>query len=89
MKNYKDISPVGVHLANDGFVQAIVTSEFVMSMKTPHGMKKGMLRRVWHISKLSRNLFSFRLFTKDVGPVTFERDGCFVKAKGMRWMLGA
>ena len=51
-------------------------------------MKKGILRGVWHIPKLSRNLFSVGRFTKDVGPVTFESDGCFVKTKGMQWKLG-
>ena len=89
MMNYKDISPVDVRLADDGVVQAIGTGDIVMSMKTPQGIKKGKLRGVWHIPKLSRNLFSVGRFTKDVGPVTFESDGCFVKAKGMQWKLGA
>ena len=48
-----------------------------------------MLRGVWHNPKLSRKLFSIGRFTKDVGPITFESDGCFVKAKGMQWKLGA
>ena len=60
-----------------------------MSMKTPYRNKKDMLRGVWHIPKLSRNLFSVGRLTKVVGPVTFESDGCFVKAKGMQWKLGA
>ena len=50
--------------------------------------KRGMLREVWHIPKLSRNIFSVGRFTKDVKPVTFESDGCFVKTKGMQWKLG-
>ena len=82
MMNYKDISPVDVRLADDGVVQAIGTGDIVMSMKTPQGIKKGKLRGVWHIPKLSRNLFSVGRFTKDVGPVTFESDGCFVRLKG-------
>ena len=57
MKKYKDISPVDVHLADDGVVQAIETYDIVMSMKTPHVMKKGMLRKVWHIPKLSRKFY--------------------------------
>uniref|UniRef100_H3H9I1 Integrase catalytic domain-containing protein n=1 Tax=Phytophthora ramorum TaxID=164328 RepID=H3H9I1_PHYRM len=60
-----------------------------MSMKTPRGMKKGVLTNVWHIPKLSRNLFSVGRFTKDVGPVTFESDGCFADNKGLKWQLGA
>ncbi|KAG2854425.1 hypothetical protein PC119_g28480 [Phytophthora cactorum] len=60
-----------------------------MSMKTPRGMKKGVLTNVWHIPKLSRNLFSVGRFTKDVGPVIFERDGCFAEKKGLKWQLGA
>ncbi|POM74929.1 Copia proteinlike [Phytophthora palmivora] len=45
--------------------------------------------KVWHIPKLSRNLFSVGRFTKDVGPVTFERDGCFAETKKIKWQLGA
>jgi transposase InsO family protein len=48
-----------------------------------------VLTSVWHIPKLSRNLFSVGRFTKDVGPVTFERDGCFAETKGIRWKLRA
>ncbi|GMF47913.1 unnamed protein product [Phytophthora lilii] len=59
-----------------------------MSMKTPQGSKKGVLTNVWHIPKLSRNLFSVGRFTKDVGPVTFETDGCFAEVKGLKWKLG-
>ena len=55
-----------------------------MSMKTPHVIKKGMLCRVWHILKLSRNYFSVGRFSEDVGPVTFDSDGYFVKAKGLQ-----
>ena len=35
MKTYKEISPVDVHLADYGVVQAIGTGDIVMSMKTP------------------------------------------------------
>ena len=89
MKNYKKIYPVDVHLADDGVVQAVGTGDIVMSMKTPRGNKKGVLTNVWHIPKLSRNLFSVGRFIKDVGPVTFECDGCFTEAKGLKWKLGA
>ncbi|KAG6615787.1 Transposon-encoded protein [Phytophthora cinnamomi] len=66
MRNYKKISPVDVHLADDGVVQAIGRGDI-----------------------LSRNLFSVGRFTKDVGPVTFESDGCFTETKGLKWKLGA
>ncbi|GMF66431.1 unnamed protein product [Phytophthora lilii] len=89
MKNYKKMSRVDVHLADDGVVQAVGTGDIVMSMKTPRGTKKGVLTNVWHIPKLSRNLFSVGRFTKDVGPVTFETDGCFAETKGLTWKLGA
>uniref|UniRef100_H3H7L6 CCHC-type domain-containing protein n=1 Tax=Phytophthora ramorum TaxID=164328 RepID=H3H7L6_PHYRM len=89
MRNYKTMAPVDVHLADDGVVQAVGTGDIVMSMKTPRGMKKGVLTNVWHIPKLSRNLFSVGRFTKDVGPVTFESDGCFADNKGLKWQLGA
>uniref|UniRef100_H3GZY1 CCHC-type domain-containing protein n=1 Tax=Phytophthora ramorum TaxID=164328 RepID=H3GZY1_PHYRM len=89
MRNYKTMAPVDVHLADDGVVQAVGTGDIVMSMKMPRGMKKGVLTNVWHIPKLSRNLFSVGRFTKDVGPVTFESDGCFADKKGLKWQLGA
>ena len=89
MKNYKKIARVDVHLADDGVVQAVGTGDIIMLMKTQHGMKKGVLTGVWHILKLSRNLFSVGRFTKDVGPVTFESDVCFAEAKSVKWQLGA
>ncbi|KAG3230939.1 hypothetical protein PI124_g23964 [Phytophthora idaei] len=88
MKNYKMISPVDVHLADDGVVQAVGTGDIVMSMKTARGTKEGMVTSVWHIPKLSRNLFSVGRFTKDVGPVIFESDGCFAETKDLKWKLG-
>ena len=89
MKNYKKMTPVDVHLADDGVVQAVGSGDIVMSMKTPRGIKKGVLTGVWHIPKLSRNLFSVGRFTKDVGRVTFKRDGCFAETKNIKWKLGA
>uniref|UniRef100_A0AAV1T8D3 Uncharacterized protein n=1 Tax=Peronospora matthiolae TaxID=2874970 RepID=A0AAV1T8D3_9STRA len=89
MRNYKDFGPVDVHLADDGVVQAIGKGDIVMSMMTRQGVKKGVLTNVWHIPKLSRNLFSVGRFIKDVGPVTFEVDGCFAETKGFKWKLGA
>ncbi|GMG17946.1 unnamed protein product [Phytophthora fragariaefolia] len=53
MKNYKKMNPVDVHLADDGVVQAVGSGDIVMSMKTPRGIKKGVLTGVWHIPKLS------------------------------------
>lgn len=88
MKNYKKIDPVDVHLADDGVVQAVGTGDIVMSMTTPRGTKKGVLTNVWHIPKLSRNLFSVGRFTKDVAPVTFDSNGCVVLLKGAKWTIG-
>uniref|UniRef100_A0AAV1TL77 CCHC-type domain-containing protein n=1 Tax=Peronospora matthiolae TaxID=2874970 RepID=A0AAV1TL77_9STRA len=88
MKNYKVFNPADVHLADDGVVQAIGKGDIVMSMKTPRGTKKGVLTDVC-IPMLSRNLFSVGRFTKDVGPVTFETNGCFAKTKVVKWKLGA
>lgn len=48
-----------------------------------------MVSGVWHIPKLSRNLLSVERFTKDVRPVTFERDGCFAEAKSTKLQLSA
>ncbi|KAG6590620.1 Transposon-encoded protein [Phytophthora cinnamomi] len=89
IRNYKKISPVDVHLADDGVVQPIGRGDIVMKMQTPRGVKKGVLTNVWHIPMLSRNLFSVGRFTKDVGCVTFESDGCFTETKGLKWKLGA
>uniref|UniRef100_A0AAV1TFW5 Retrovirus-related Pol polyprotein from transposon TNT 1-94-like beta-barrel domain-containing protein n=1 Tax=Peronospora matthiolae TaxID=2874970 RepID=A0AAV1TFW5_9STRA len=89
MRNYKVFDAVYVHLADDGIVQAIGSGDIVMSMKTPQGMKKGVLTNVWHIPKLSRNPFSVGRFTKDVDPVTFTKDGCYGEAKGVKWKIGA
>ena len=82
MKNLKELSPFDVHLADGGVVTDV-------SMKTPHGVKKGVLTKVWYIPKLSRNLFSVESSTKDVEPITFECDGCFADTKGLKWKLGA
>ncbi|KAG6578271.1 Copia proteinlike [Phytophthora cinnamomi] len=84
MRIYKKISPVDVHLADDGVVQAIGRGDIVMKMQTSRGVKKGVLTNVWHIPKLSRNLSSVGRFTKDVGPVMFESDGCFTETKGLK-----
>uniref|UniRef100_A0AAV1TZT4 CCHC-type domain-containing protein n=1 Tax=Peronospora matthiolae TaxID=2874970 RepID=A0AAV1TZT4_9STRA len=84
MRNYKVFDAVDVHLADDGIVQAIGNGDIVMSMKIPQGIKKGVLTNVWHIPKLSRNLFSVGRFTKDVVPVTFTKDGCYGEAKGTK-----
>ena len=89
MRNYKDFGPVDVHLADDGVVQAIGKGDIVMSITTRQGVKKGVLTNVWYIPKLSRNLFSVGRFITDVGPVTFEVDGCFAETKGVKWKLGA
>uniref|UniRef100_A0AAV1UAV2 CCHC-type domain-containing protein n=1 Tax=Peronospora matthiolae TaxID=2874970 RepID=A0AAV1UAV2_9STRA len=89
MRNYKVFDAVDVHLADDGIVQAIGSGDIVMSMKTPQGMNQGVLTNVWHIPKLSRNLFSVGRFTKDVGPVTFTKDGCYGEAKGAKWKINA
>ncbi|KAF1325883.1 Integrase catalytic core protein, partial [Globisporangium splendens] len=59
-----------------------------MMMKTPSGVKKGVLTNVWHIPKLTRNLFSVGRFTKDVAPVTFDTNSCFVNLKGQKWKIG-
>lgn len=34
MKYYQEISPMDVHLAGDGVVQAVVKGDIIMSMRT-------------------------------------------------------
>lgn len=75
MQNYKKIKPIKVHLADDGVVVAIGKGDVEMVMKTPNGMQKGVLTNVWHIPKLSLNLFSAGRFTKDVAPIIFDVNG--------------
>uniref|UniRef100_A0AAV1UBA3 Retrovirus-related Pol polyprotein from transposon TNT 1-94-like beta-barrel domain-containing protein n=1 Tax=Peronospora matthiolae TaxID=2874970 RepID=A0AAV1UBA3_9STRA len=88
MKNYQKISPVDVQLADDGVVQAVGKGDIIMSMRTKHGVKKGVLTGVWHIPKLTRNLFFVGRLTKNIDPVTFESDGCFAQSKSVKWQLG-
>jgi transposase InsO family protein len=88
MVNYKTIDPVDVHLADDGIVRAIGSGDVVMMMKTPTGVKKGVLTNVWHIPKLTRNLFSVGRFTKDVASMTFDNSVCYVDLKGQKWKIG-
>ncbi|KAF1332324.1 Integrase catalytic core protein, partial [Globisporangium splendens] len=88
MTKYKTIDPVDVHLADDGVVQAIGSGDIVMMMKTPSGVKKGVLTNVWHIPKLTRNLFSVGRFTKDVAPMTFDTSVCYVNLKNQKWKIG-
>uniref|UniRef100_A0AAV1TQA7 CCHC-type domain-containing protein n=1 Tax=Peronospora matthiolae TaxID=2874970 RepID=A0AAV1TQA7_9STRA len=71
MTDYKTID-FNVHLADDAVMQAFGTGNVVMMMKTPSGAKKGVLTNVWHIPKLSRNLFSVGRFTKDVATLKFD-----------------
>ena len=88
MTKYKTFDPVDVHLADDGVVQAVGSGDIVMMMKTPSGVKKGVLRNVWHIPKLTRNLFSVGRFTKDVAPMTFDTSVCHVNLKNKKWRIG-
>ena len=71
MRNYKIYPPIDVHLADDGVVQVIGSSDIVMSIKTSLGVKKGVLTNVWQISMLSRNLFSVGRFTMNVWACCF------------------
>lgn len=88
MINYKTIDPVDVHLAEDVVLQAIGSGDVMMTMKTPSGSKKVVLTNVWHIPKLTRNLFSVERFTKDVAPITFDNSVCYVSLKGQKWKIG-
>ena len=46
MRSYKVFDAVDVHIADDGIVQAIGSGDIVMSMRTPQGLKKGVLENV-------------------------------------------
>ena len=60
MKNFLKITPVDVHLADDG---RLGTGDIAMSMKTAHGVKKGVLMNMWYISKLIETLvFSRKIY---------------------------
>ncbi|GMF42750.1 unnamed protein product [Phytophthora lilii] len=62
MKNYKKMSPVDVHLADDGVVQAVGTGDIVMSMKTSRGTKKGVLTNLWHPQVVAQPVFGRALY---------------------------
>ena len=81
LKNYKKTDPVNVHFADDGVVQAIGVGDIVMAMTTRSGKKKCLLKGVWHIFKLSRNLFSVKRFIKDVAPIIFDNKCCAIQLK--------
>ena len=81
MRNYKVFSPIDVHLADDGVVQAIGSGNIVMSIKTSEGLKKGVLTNVWHILKLSRNLFSVGRLPRTLGLWYSTRKGASQKQK--------
>ena len=81
MRNFTEITLVSLPLADDGVVQDVGISDIFMATKTAHGVKNGVITTVWHIPKLSRNLFSVGRLAKDVGPATFECDRCFADTK--------
>ena len=56
----------------DEGILLIGSGDVVMMMKTPSGVKKGVLTNVWHIPKLTRNLFSVGRFTRQ--PSSFSPD---------------
>lgn len=68
MKNYKKMTPVDVHLADDGVVQAVGSGDIVMSMKTPRGIKKGVLTKVWHIPSCRATCFRSGDSPRMLGP---------------------
>lgn len=51
--------------------------------------KAALPTSVRHIPRLSHELYFIGWLTKDVGPVTFERNGCFAETMASRWKLGA
>ena len=69
-------------------MQAIGSGSIVMMIKTPSGAMKGVLKNVWHILKLTRNLFSVGRFTKDVVAVTFDTSTCYADFKSQKWKIG-
>ena len=89
VKNCRAIKPVQVYLADNGTVEAIGCGDVEMVVvETASGPRKGVLTNVWHVLKLSRNLFSVSRFTEDVDPITFDVDKCFVNLKGASWTIG-
>ncbi|KAF0706886.1 hypothetical protein AaE_013899 [Aphanomyces astaci] len=54
---YSPMEPISVHLANDKTIQAVGKGDIIMELETPHGTQRGLLKDVWYLPKLSRNLF--------------------------------
>ncbi|KAG6590559.1 gag-pol polyprotein [Phytophthora cinnamomi] len=72
MRNYKKISPVDVHLADDGVVQAIGRGDIVMKMQTPRGVKKGVLTNVAHSQVVAQPVLRSRKLGAREGKGLFK-----------------
>ncbi|KAH9082935.1 hypothetical protein Ae201684P_013838 [Aphanomyces euteiches] len=58
--------------------------------KQVHGslLKRGVLKDVWYLPRLSRNLFSVRQFTSQCTSVSFEKNTCGMEKGGTKFAIG-
>lgn len=79
---------IKVHLADNDVIEAIGRGDIVMELATPKGFQRGVLKDVWFIPRLSRNLFSVSQFTTQDSTVSFEKNLCVMEKKGMKLAIG-
>ena len=82
IKDDQTISAVDVHLADDVVVQAVGKGDIILLMRTKHGVTKSVLTGVWHIPKLTRNLFSVgRFLRRSLAPSHQKVTGAFLRRR--------
>ena len=87
MSNYKNISPIDIHLADQRIVSAIGMGDILMK-STVNG-KLGLLREVLYVPELEHNLFSVSMFTKSGNEVIFTANTCkMLKSTGEIFKIG-
>ncbi|KAH9192609.1 hypothetical protein AeNC1_005421 [Aphanomyces euteiches] len=87
MINYKAMKAIKVHLADNYVIEAIGRGDIVMELATPEGPKRGVLKGVWYLPRLSRNLFSFSQFTSQGISVSIEKNTCVMEKSGTKFAI--
>ncbi|KAH9079753.1 hypothetical protein Ae201684P_017099 [Aphanomyces euteiches] len=88
-KNYSPMKAIKVHLADDDVIEAVGQGEVVMKLMTPQGPQLGVLKNVWFVPKISRNLFSVSQFATDGAKISFEKNNCIMEKQGRSFNIGS
>lgn len=86
--NYTVMNPVEIRLADDKCVRAVGHGDIVMVLPTPEGPKRGVLKNVWFVPNLARNLFSVSQFTQDSTQMNFVKNKCVMYKRGQSFNIG-